>query len=264
MKISEVFLKATTSNKKLFIPYIVAGDPNIKVTGDFIIALAKAGASIIELGVPFSDPVADGPTIQRASERALAKSTTLQEILDLVRHLRKSGALTVPIVIFSYFNPIYKMGFEVFCKNAEKSGIDGVLLVDLPPEEASGFIKQLHDHNLEIIFLASPTTTATRLQLIDQASTGFVYYVSRLGVTGVQKDISKSLAGEIANLRKFVKKPLAIGFGISTPEQAKTISTYADAVVVGSALVEIIEKNPDSEKAIAALTKFTKDIVKII
>jgi len=264
MKISEVLLNAKKNGKKLFIPYIVAGDPNITVTGDFLVALEKAGAAIIELGVPFSDPVADGPTIQRASERALSKNTTLLEILDLVRHLRKSKSLTVPVVLFSYFNPIFKMGLEEFTAKAEKSGISGVLTVDLPPEEAEEYVASLSAHNIETIFLASPTTSESRLKLVDKNSSGFVYYVSRLGVTGAKKDISDTLSQEIANLKKFVKKPIAIGFGISTPAQAKTVSQYADAVVVGSALVDLIEKNPDPEKAIVAISTFTKEIVAVL
>jgi tryptophan synthase alpha chain len=260
MKISEVFANAKKNKEKLFIPFIVAGDPNVAVTGDFLVALENAGASIIEIGIPFSDPVADGPTIQRASQRALLKNTSLSEVLDLVRRLRASKALTVPIVLFSYLNPIFKMGLEEFSQKAERSGINGVLIVDLPPEEAEEHIEKLGNHNIETIFLASPTTSESRLKLIDKSSTGFVYYVSRLGVTGVQKDISGTLSGEIEHLRNFIKKPIAIGFGISTAAQAKTISLYADAVVVGGALVELIEKNLDPGKASAAISKLATDI----
>jgi tryptophan synthase alpha chain len=264
VKISERFTLARKNNEKLFIPFIVAGDPNLSVTGDLLVALEKAGAGIIELGVPFSDPVVDGLTIQLASQRALAKNTSLDEILDLVRHLKKAKSLTVPIVLFSYFNPIFKIGLEVFAKKAEISGIDGVLVVDLPPEEAKEYVKILAAHNLETIFLASPTTTEGRLRLIEENSSGFVYYISRLGVTGAQSGVSGSLEDEMSRLNKFIKKPIAVGFGISTPEQAKVVSQYASAVVVGSALVDLIEKNRDPETAIQAVTDLAIQIVKSI
>lgn len=241
---------AKSKNRAAFIPYITAGDPNLGTTAIFVKTLVNAGADIIELGVPFSDPVADGPTNQAAATRGLASGTTLEKVLALVKQLRVDKIKT-PIVIFTYLNPVYQMGIELFASKAAASGVTGVLLVDLPPELAAptdktiGFYQNygavMKEHGIETVFLASPTTAPDRLNLIDSSSTGFIYYISRTGVTGTQTSLPTNLVQELEDLRKLVKNPIAVGFGISTPEQARQLSNHADAIVVGSALVKIIE-----------------------
>jgi tryptophan synthase alpha chain len=262
--LSERFAQAQSQKEKLFIPFITGGDPSLRGTEELLKSLEKSGAGIIELGVPFSDPIADGPTIQRASERALKQKASLGKILDLVKKMRKQKTLTIPLVIFSYFNPIYKMGLESFFKKANEAGVSGVLCVDLPPEEAKDYCAAAEACQIETIFLASPTTSEERLRLIDSLSTGFVYYVSRLGVTGTQKNLSKTLESEVNRIKSFIKRPIAVGFGISTPEQAKKVARLADAVVVGSAMVALVEKNRDHRKASKALASLTKKIHKAI
>ncbi len=242
-RLSNAITAAKKDGRSAFIPYITAGDPDLESTGRFVDALCAAGADIIELGVPFSDPIADGPVNQRAAERALTAGTTLAGILDAVKKLRARGR-DVPIILFTYYNPVHRMGLTDFAKRAAASGVDGALIVDLPPEEAAAYLEAVRAENLETVFLASPTTTPERLRLISDASSGFVYYVSRMGVTGERTELSKTLESELARVRESVTKPLAVGFGISTPEQAAAVGRLADAVVVGSALVRVIEENP--------------------
>ncbi len=242
-RLAQAIAAARAKGRAAFIPYITAGDPNLEATADFVESLAKAGADIVELGVPFSDPIADGPVNQKAAERALASGTSLDNIFTTVERLRRRGA-AIPIVLFTYFNPIHSMGLENFARRARSAGVDGVLVVDLPPEEAGPHIEAARAADLETVFLASPTTSVCRLSLINDASSGFVYYVSRLGVTGERPELSKTLAQEIARVRRHVTVPLAVGFGISTPEQAASVGGLADAVVVGSALVRLIAENP--------------------
>lgn len=223
-----------------FIPFLVAGDPSLDWTGRFVGALAKEGAAAVELGVPFSDPVADGPVIARASERALAAGATLPRILGLVRRLRARG-VTVPIVLFTYYNPILSYGLGRFARDAARAGAQEALVVDLPPEEAADYRKAMARAGLQTVFLASPTTSARRLRLIDEASTGFVYYVSRLGVTGARRVLSRTLGAELKRVRRSVRKPVAVGFGVTTPEHARRAARLGDAVVVGSALVALAQ-----------------------
>lgn len=252
--LGELIQKLKAQGHAAFIPYVMAGDATLEDTQRYVTALISAGADIIELGVPFSDPMADGPTNQLAAERALKNGTSLKDILGFVETMRLNGN-TIPIVLFTYYNPVFKMGIKEFAEQAERAGVDGILSVDLPPEEAGDYCRILGEKKIETVFLASPTTTDERLRLIDQKSTGFVYYVSRTGVTGAQAELSKSLGSEIERVKRFVKNPLAVGFGISTPEQAATVGKLADGVVVGSALVKLIEKNPvrEAEKKIRAL-----------
>ncbi|MFH2202661.1 MAG: tryptophan synthase subunit alpha [Elusimicrobiota bacterium] len=247
-RLAAVIRAANAQGRAAFIPYIGSGDPALKWTGVFVDALCAAGADIIELGVPFSDPMADGPVNQRAAERALAAGTTLSGILREVGKLRARG-VNIPIVLFTYYNPIYRMGLKAFAQRARASGVDGALIVDLPPEEAGPYLKAARAACLETVFLAAPTTTVQRLRRIGAASSGFVYYVSRLGVTGERTSLSGSLAAELAGIRRRVALPVAVGFGISTPQQAAAAGCLADAVVVGSALVRIIEENPAPKAA---------------
>ena len=243
--IDDVFARCRDEGRAAFIPFLVAGDPDLDTTGELLGALARGGADLIELGVPFSDPIADGPTIQAAAVRALAAGTRLSAILELVARERRE--LGVPIVLFTYFNPVYRRGVETFAEQASASGVDGVLCVDLPPEEAEEeLIPALRARGIDTVFLLAPTSTRDRIKSVGGASTGFVYYVSRTGVTGARDALSPTLLQEARKLRKKVKQPLAVGFGISTPEQVKDVAGVADGVVVGSALVRMVEERGDS------------------
>ena len=237
--------------KPSLVAYVTCGDPDLATTREIIFAAIKAGAHTIELGVPFSDPVADGPVIQRASERALKHNTSLEQILKLTAEIRERSQST-GLVIFTYLNPILRMGLEKFCKVARLAGVDGILVTDLPVEESAEYIRAAKSNDLATIFLAAPTSPDQRLKLIAQASTGFVYAVSRTGVTGARKQMTDDAQNLVSRLRKFTKLPIAVGFGISTPEQFRAVGEYADAPVIGSAIVEIIERNPGKEAASVA------------
>jgi tryptophan synthase alpha chain len=208
--------------------------------------MIRAGAAVIELGVPFSDPVADGPVIQRASERALKHGTSLEQVLKLAAEIREQSQ-SVGLIVFTYLNPILRMGLEKFCKIARLAGVDGVLVTDLPVEEATSYLDEMEKNELAPIFLAAPTSTDDRLKRIAAASNGFVYAVSRTGVTGARKQLPEDAHALVRRLRKRTKLPIAVGFGISTAEQFAAVGGYADAAVVGSAIVDIIERNPRNE-----------------
>ncbi len=240
--IDEVFFNCAHEQRGAFIPFLMAGDPDLNATAEYIEALAAGGADIIELGVPFSDPIADGPVNQRAAVRALAAGTKLSGILQLVaRHRDKLG---VPIVLFSYFNPIHARGVERFAEQAAASGVDGVICVDLPPEEGEReYIPALREQGVDTIFLLAPTSTRDRVTKVAEASTGFVYYVSRTGVTGERSALATDLARDIKRLRKRLDQPLAVGFGISSPQQVAEVGDLAVRVPVGSSLVRLIEES---------------------
>jgi len=233
-------------NKPSLVAYVTSGDPDLATTRDVILAAISAGASVIELGVPFSDPVADGPVIQRASERALKHGTSLDHVLKLAAEIREQSQ-SVGLIVFTYLNPILRMGLEKFCKIARLAGVDGVLVTDLPVEEAAPYLAEMRRNDLAPIFLAAPTSTDDRLKSIARVSDGFVYAVSRTGVTGARKQVSEDAQSLVRRLRKFTKLPIAVGFGISTPDQFAAVGGYADAAVVGSAIVEIIEHSPGKE-----------------
>lgn len=247
--------------QKSFVAYLTAGDPDLESTAALVHSLVKGGADIIELGIPFSDPLADGPVNQRAAERALLKGVSLTKILLAVPKIRALCPDT-PLVVFSYMNPIYAMGFENFAKKAKDAGIDAVLVVDLPPEESLDYRKILNGHGLDTVFLASPTSDQTRLALVDNCSSGFVYYVSRTGVTGAQSNISESLQSELTLVKKTVKKPVMVGFGVSNAAQAKEISAQADGVIIGSAIVKLIEAAKSPAEAAQKLEAFAQEIRK--
>jgi tryptophan synthase alpha chain len=237
-------------NKPSLVAYITCGDPNLQVSLEVVLAAIDAGAEVVELGVPFSDPVADGPAIQRSSERALRQGTTLENVLKLgteVRSRSKAG-----LIIFSYLNPIMRMGLSQFAARAADSGIDGALATDLPVEEAGVYLAEMRKRNLATVFLAAPTSTNQRLQHIARASTGFVYAVSRTGVTGARKPMPQDARDLVGRLRQHTKLPVAVGFGISTAEQFAAVGEFAEAAVVGSAIVETIERNPGKEAASVA------------
>jgi tryptophan synthase alpha chain len=240
-RITEKFNQLKAENRGGFIPFIVAGDPNLHVTGQLIPELARNGASIIELGVPFSDPVADGVTIQAAAERALKNPISVEAILNVVAQARSENC-EVPVILFSYFNPILQFGLENFAEKAAQAGIDGILVTDLVPEEAEEFRTILSARNLALIMLAAPTSSDERLRKICEKATGFVYAVSRAGVTGAQNSLSGDAENLVARIRKFTDLPVAVGFGISSAEQVSATWQYADAAVVGSAIVAEIAR----------------------
>jgi tryptophan synthase alpha chain len=233
------------------VAYITAGDPSLGASEKIVLAAAEAGADVIELGVPFSDPVADGPTIQRASERALRGGATLAGVIDLVRRVRTAS--DVPLILFSYFNPILQMGVEKFADAASAAGADGVLATDLTPEEAGEYRKALQARGLDTIFLAAPTSTDERLEIIAGCSSGFLYLISRTGVTGERDSMPEDLPALARRVRRATKLPLAVGFGISLPEHVSVLGGIADAAVVGSALMAEIEKSATVDAAVAAV-----------
>jgi len=250
-RISRRFAELRANGELGIVAYITAGDPSLDATHRFVLALAEAGADVIELGVPFSDPIADGPTIQRASERALQSGTTLSGVLDLVRKIRASSE--VPLVIFSYFNPILQMGLERFADTAAAMGADGVLATDLTPEESADYRKIVSAQGLDTIFLAAPTSTDERLKKIVDCSSGFLYLISRTGVTGTKEALPEDLPALIRRTRRVTQLPIAVGFGISLPGHVSILGGLADAAVVGSALVNEIERAKSPEAAAAAL-----------
>jgi tryptophan synthase alpha chain len=250
-RISRRFAELRDAGELGVVAYITAGDPTLDATQRFVLALAEAGADVIELGVPFSDPLADGPTIQRASERALKSGTTLAGVLRLVRGIRQSS--DVPLVLFSYYNPLLQMGLEKFAKAASEAGADGVLATDLTPEESSDYRRILHAHNLDTVFLAAPTSSDERLKLISSCSTGFLYIISRTGVTGAKDSLPDELPALLRRARHFTDLPIAVGFGISLPGHVSVLGGLADAAVVGSALVSEIEHAANPGAAVAAL-----------
>jgi len=243
-RISKRFAELRASGELGIVAYITGGDPSLEATLQFALALAEAGADVIELGVPFSDPLADGPTIQRASERALRSGTTLAGVLDLVRRIRqeKPPGNQVPLVLFSYYNPILQMGLEKFASAAASAGADGVLATDLTPEESDEYRRILGAHHLDTIFLGAPTSTDERLAKIAACSSGFLYLISRTGVTGAKDVLPNDLPALIRRSRAVTQLPIAVGFGISLPGHVSVLGGLADAAVVGSALVSEIEK----------------------
>jgi len=247
----------TFYNKPALVAYVTCGDPDLATTRDIVLAAIEAGADVIELGVPFSDPVADGPVIQRASERALRHGTTLAQVLTLAAELRQHAQST-GLIVFSYLNPILRMGLEKFCKVARAAGVDGALVTDLPVEEAGEYLRAMRAHDLAPVFLAAPTSTDERLKRIAQDSQGFVYAVSRTGVTGQRQRLADDARKLVRRLRRATKLPIALGFGISTAEQFAEVGKFADAVVVGSAIVDMIERNPGREAA--AVAHFIKEL----
>jgi tryptophan synthase alpha chain len=247
----------TFYKKPALVAYVTCGDPDLATTREIVLAAIDAGADVIELGVPFSDPVADGPVIQRASERALKHGTSLGQVLTLAAEIRQEAQST-GLVIFSYLNPILRMGMKKFCKVARAAGTDGALVTDLPVEESDEYLGAMHAHDLAPVFLAAPTSPDERLRRIAGASRGFVYAVSRTGVTGQRQQLEEDARKLVRRLRRVTKLPIALGFGISTAEQFAEVGEFADAVVVGSAIVETIERNPGRQAA--AVGEFVRNL----
>ena len=250
-RIARRFADLRQTGEMGLVAYLTAGDPSLDATEQFVLALANAGADVIELGVPFSDPVADGPVIQRASERALRSGTTLSLVLSLVKSLR--AKTEVPLVVFSYFNPVLQVGLEKFGAAAKTAGADGVLITDLTPEEADDYRAAMSSRGLDTIFLAAPTSTDERLALIAKSTTGFLYLISRTGVTGAKDQLAEELPALARRVRRCTELPVAIGFGISLPGHVSLLGGLADAAVVGSVLVEEIERAGNVDAAAAAL-----------
>jgi tryptophan synthase alpha chain len=250
-RITARFNKLRESGEMGLVPYLTAGDPSLAATEVFVLALAAAGADVIELGVPFSDPVADGPTIQRAIERSLAAGTTLRGVLDLVRSLR--AKTEVPLMLFSYYNPVLQMGLDRFAQEAAAAGADGALITDLTPEEAGEYRAAMSKHALDTIFLAAPTSTDERLARIAEVSSGFLYVISRTGVTGAKDKLPDDLPALIRRARRATRLPIAVGFGVSLPAHVSMLGGLADAAVVGSALVDEIERAATIDAAAQAL-----------
>jgi tryptophan synthase alpha chain len=234
------------ANKPGLVIYFTAGDPNLATTREMAIAAIDNGADVIELGVPFSDPLADGPVIQRASERAVAKGTRLSDVLGICAEIRVARP-QAGIILFSYLNPVVRFGMEAFTKAAKAAGADGVLLTDMIVEEAADYLRLMHENNLAPVFLAAPTSPDARLKAIAENSQGFVYAISRVGITGTQTELASDAEALVQRLKQFTQLPIALGFGISTPEHVKAVGGFADAAVVGSAIVALIEKTPAAD-----------------
>ncbi len=252
------FNELRQAKKKAFIAYITAGDPDLKRTIELVPALEKAGADIVELGVPFSDPLADGPVIQNASFRALQKGVTPLKILDAVRKIRKVSS--VPIALMTYYNPVFHFGEEKFVRAAKAAGVDGLIVPDLPIEEAGALrlVAQLED--MATVFFLSPTTTRERMPAVVRAATGFIYYLSVTGVTGARQKTPSDIAGNIRKIRRLTNKPVCVGFGISTPEQVRAVARVADGVIVGSAIVKEVAKNADRADMVKRVARFVRNL----
>ena len=239
------------------VAYITCGDPSLDISCEVALAAIRAGADVIELGVPFSDPVADGPVIQRASERALQHGTNLVGVLEVARQLRQQSK--AGLIIFSYLNPILQFGLEKFCAAAAEAGVDGALVTDLPVEEAGEYLRAMKAHKLAPVFLAAPTSTEKRLRDVAKHSRGFVYAISRTGITGTRQELAGDARSLVERLRVHTKLPIAVGFGVSTPEQFAQVGGFADAAVVGSAIVQTVEQNPGREAA--AVSEFLSSLI---
>jgi tryptophan synthase alpha chain len=257
-RIGPTFQRLGANGEAGLVAYVTAGHPSPDRTASIVWALERGGADIVELGVPFSDPIADGPVIQHASDRAIAAGTTLSRVLGIARQIREKSQ--IPIVLFSYLNPLLRYGFDRLATDAVAAGIDGVLMTDLSVEEAQDWVPGVNAAGLDTIFLVAPTSTPRRLELVSKFATGFVYLVSRTGVTGARETLSDSIAPLVEGMRRATSKPLAVGFGISKPQQAGEVGRIADAVVVGSAIVRMIEEHASSQDLEARLERFIRDL----
>lgn len=250
------FKELKKNNKKAFIAFIMAGDPSLGITEKLIHELASSGADIIELGVPFSDPIADGPTIQKASERGLKSKTTLPGVFNLVKKVRDQ--IQTPIVFLIYYNLVFHYGLERFVKDAIHSGLDGVVIPDLPPEESKELCKIAKKNKFSVIHLLAPTSSIDRIKKVSSAATGFIYYVSLTGTTGARKKLPKELGENLRNIKKITNMPVCVGFGISTPAQVKEVQKSADGAIVGSAIIKVIEKNIGNKDLVKKVGRFAK------
>ncbi len=255
-RIEQRFRQLKEEKRKAFIPYIMAGDPSLKDTERLVLILEESGADIIELGVPFTDPLADGPVIQAAAFRALSQGVTLRKVIKTVKGIRKRSE--VPIILMTYYNPVYKYGLERFINDASRAGVDGLIVPDLPPDEAEELIRYARNRDISTIFLLAPTSTDDRIRLVCKNSTGFIYYVSITGITGSQLRVGRDMKAMINKIKHMSRKPVAVGFGVKRPEEARTVAAIADGVIVGSSIVKMIN---DNEKG---LRRYLKSLRKAI
>ena len=260
-RITQKFKDLKKVGKKALIPFITAGDPSLKVTEELVLAFERSGADVIELGVPFSDPLADGPTIQASSQRALDKGVTCAKILQSVKNLRRKTE--IPIALMMYYNPIFHHGEKRFVKQVKQAGVDGLIIPDLPPEEAGSLRKICKKEDVSLVFFLSPTTTAARMKKIAKAATGFIYYVSLTGVTGARKQMSQDYIKHIRAAKRVTKTPICVGFGISTPAHVKKVSKHSDGVIVGSAIINEIQKNKGKKNLVSNVARFVKRLVNV-
>jgi tryptophan synthase alpha chain len=257
-RIAARFRELRARGEKALVPFVTAGHPDLPTSGDLVLALEDAGADLVELGVPFSDPIAEGPTIQRSSERALAQGTSLRRILELVKRLR--GRTEIPLVLMGYANPFTALGEEACAAAALEAGVDGIVVADLPPEEGEGFFAKLEAKGIDAILLAAPTTRPERAAILARRTRGFLYYVSLTGVTGARSELAADLEDGVRRVRGIADVPVCVGFGVSTPEHARAIAGFADGVVVGSALVARIEEAPSPRAALEAASRFAREL----
>ena len=257
-RLEKKFKELKENGEKALITFITAGDPDIPTTKELILALERSGADIIELGIPFSDPMADGPTIQASSERAVKGGVHLSDVLSLVGDIRKETE--VPVVLFGYYNPVFSYGLEKFAREASKAGVDGVLIVDLPAEEADELKDELDKQAIDLIFLLTPTSDEARIKLISRKASGFLYFVSVTGVTGARAAVAGDVRSHVAKVRKHTSLPVGVGFGISSAKQAKEVCAYSDGVIVGSAIVNLIAKHSGSKSLIREVSGFVKGL----
>lgn len=257
-RIEKMFADLKKKQEKAFIAYITAGDPDYGTTEALLKCLVESGTDMIELGVPFSDPMADGPTIQAASQRALHNPFSLEKILGLVKNLRAWS--DIPLILFGYYNPFFHYGLKNLCKDARAAGVDGLLVVDLPPEEAGDLKKEADRNGLDTIFLLAPTSTDERMQRVSKMASGFIYYVSVTGVTGARESLAEMMDASVAKIRNYSSLPVGIGFGVSRPEQVKQISQYADAIIVGSAIIKLVEQHIGKQDMIEKVGQFVRSL----
>jgi tryptophan synthase alpha chain len=253
-RIETVFATLRARGERALIPYFTAGDPSLPATRDLVVEAARRGADLIELGIPFSDPLADGPVVQRATQRALAAGVTLPRVLELVREIRI--AVTTPIVFMTYYNPVLVFGLKAFCRTAVDAGVDGVIVVDLPPEEAGPLRAEADPVGLDLIHFVAPTTPPGRMRKIARATGSFIYMVSLTGVTGARAELPPDLEANLRELRGVTTKPVCVGFGIATPAQAALVGRHADGVIVGSAIVRLVEQHAGSPDLPATVGEF--------
>lgn len=261
-RIEQRFAQLRRDGKKGFVVYIGAGDPNLAATRELALAFDKSGVDILELGVPFSDPLADGLVNQLAAQRGLESKTTPPKVLKTISEIRKKSE--IPVVLYIYFNLIHKIGMENFIRNAAKAGVDGLLVLDLPPEESDNYEALMRKHGLCHIYLVAPTTPEERMEFIVKRGSGFIYYISREGVTGMQSKVASNLEEQVSKIRAHTKLPVAVGFGVSNPQQARLVAQNADAVVVGSAVVNQIAENGKSKDLVKRVGKFVKSLAKAV
>jgi len=257
-RIARTFARLRAEGRAGFVPFLTFGDPEPSLTLPLLLSLARAGADMIELGIPFSDPMADGPVLQRSSERALARGATLRGCLDVVAEFRRQS--DVPVILFGYYNPLFRYGVEKIAADARAAGADGFLCVDLPPEEATDLDRAAKNVGLDVIYLLAPTSTLERMRKVLARARGFVYFVAVTGVTGTRSQLPENLETLVRSVKRLTPLPIGVGFGISTPEQSARVATFADAVIVGSAIARVIEGTPRGEDVVPAVERFVASL----